>query len=161
VHAGNGCSSQTRDCRPRINASTGLPLRVAVLIDYLVFWTMCSCDGTSSAKKETTSRSQEKEQRCETSPWAGLALIVFSFCVQDAATGRRGYKIFPVSKKRRNRSDRLRRDFNCGLALIRANGVMANICENSPHPGGNPNCILDGPPPTVQCLAKLADNPTD
>lgn len=65
--------------------------------------------------------------------------------------------VFPHSAKRRNESDMLRRDFNCGLALIRANGVMVNLCANSPHPGGDPACILEGPPPTVQCLA---DNPT-
>jgi hypothetical protein len=66
--------------------------------------------------------------------------------------------VFPPRSRHRRQSDRLRRDFNCGLALIRANGVMANICANSAHPGGDPTCILDGPPPTVQCLA---DNPTE
>ena len=50
----------------------------------------------------------------------------------------------------------LQRDYNCGLALIRASGVLEQICVNSPHPGGDPACIFEGPPPTVQCLA---DNP--
>jgi hypothetical protein len=66
--------------------------------------------------------------------------------------------VFPPNKKRSHKSDELRRDFNCGLALIRANGVLANICANSSHPGGDPACILDGPPPTVQCLE---DNPME
>jgi hypothetical protein len=62
--------------------------------------------------------------------------------------------VFPPSTARQHKSDDLRRDFNCGLALIRANGVMANICASSTHPGGDPQCILEGPPPTVQCLAE-------
>ena len=62
--------------------------------------------------------------------------------------------VFPPNTARRNKSDELRRDFNCGLALIRANGVMANICANSTHAGGDPKCILEGPLPTVQCLAE-------
>ena len=58
--------------------------------------------------------------------------------------------------RRKNKSDALRRDYNCGLALIRENGVLEQICTESPHPGGDPACLLDGPPPTLQCLA---DNP--
>ncbi len=64
--------------------------------------------------------------------------------------------VFPPSRSRKRESDELRRDYNCGLALIRANGVLEEICANSPHPGGDPACLLDGPPPTIQCLA---DNP--
>ena len=67
-----------------------------------------------------------------------------------------GLAVFPPSRSRKSKSDELRRAFNCGLALIRANGVLNEICENSNHPGGDPACLLDGPPPTVQCLA---DNP--
>lgn len=66
--------------------------------------------------------------------------------------------VFPPRLRHPCKSDELRRDFNCGLALIRANGVMANLCANSSHPGGDPTCILEGPPPTVQCLA---DNLTE
>jgi ABC-type amino acid transport substrate-binding protein len=64
--------------------------------------------------------------------------------------------LFPPNTGGRRKADDLRRDFNCGLALIRANGVMAEICARSKYPGGDPQCILEGPPPTVQCLA---DNP--
>lgn len=64
--------------------------------------------------------------------------------------------VFPPSKRRPHHADELRRDFNCGLALIRRNGDMEDICAASGHPGGNPNCVLEGPPPTQQCLA---DNP--
>ena len=64
--------------------------------------------------------------------------------------------VFPPNTGGRRRADDLRRDLNCGLALIRRNGVMAQICARSKYPGGDPNCILDGPAPTVQCLA---DNP--
>ncbi len=63
---------------------------------------------------------------------------------------------YPPSMSRKHNSDGLRRDYNCGLALIRANGVLEQICTESPHPGGDPACLLDGPPPTVQCMA---DNP--
>jgi hypothetical protein len=61
--------------------------------------------------------------------------------------------VFPPSTARQHQSDDLRRDFNCGLALIRSNGVMANICATSAHPGGDPQCILEGPAPTAQCVA--------
>ncbi len=64
--------------------------------------------------------------------------------------------VFPPSTRRKHKSDELQRDYNCGLALIRASGVLEQICVNSPHPGGDPACIFEGPPPTVQCLA---DNP--
>ena len=64
--------------------------------------------------------------------------------------------VFPPSTSRKHKSDELKRDYNCGLALIRASGVLEQICVNSPHPGGDPACIFEGPPPTVQCLA---DNP--
>lgn len=67
-----------------------------------------------------------------------------------------GLAMFPPSRSRKRKSDELRRDYNCGLALIRANGVLNEICETSMHPGGDPACLLYGPPPTVQCLA---DNP--
>jgi len=60
--------------------------------------------------------------------------------------------VFPPSTSRPHHSDSLRRDFNCGLALIRQNGKMAEICANSTHPGGDPACVLEGPEPTVQCL---------
>ena len=59
---------------------------------------------------------------------------------------------FPPSTSRPHHSDALRRDFNCGLALIRESGEMAEICAASPHPGGDPTCVLEGPAPTVQCL---------
>ena len=65
--------------------------------------------------------------------------------------------VFPPSRSRPHQSDALRRDFNCGLALIRQNGKMAEICSNSTHVGGDPACVLEGPAPTVQCLA---ENPT-
>ncbi len=64
--------------------------------------------------------------------------------------------VFPPSTSRPHHSDALRHDFNCGLALIRQNGEMAEICAGSTHPGGDPNCVLEGPAPTVQCVA---DNP--
>lgn len=67
-----------------------------------------------------------------------------------------GLAVYPPSMRRKNHSDALRRDYNCGLALIRANGVLEQICTNSTHPGGDPACRLIGPPPTIQCLA---DNP--
>ena len=67
-----------------------------------------------------------------------------------------GLAVYPPSSSRKHESDGLRRDYNCGLAVIRANGVLEQICTNSPHPGGDPACLLDGPPPTLQCLA---DNP--
>lgn len=62
--------------------------------------------------------------------------------------------VFPPSTSRPHHSDALRRDFNCGLALIRQSGEMAEICASSTHPGGDPTCVLEGPPPTVQCLAE-------
>jgi hypothetical protein len=62
--------------------------------------------------------------------------------------------VFPPGGRDRAGADRLRRAFNCGLALIRANGEMAAICAASTHPGGDPTCLLDGPPPTVQCLER-------
>jgi hypothetical protein len=61
--------------------------------------------------------------------------------------------VFPPSTARQHQSDELRRDFNCGLALIRSNGVLASICASSTHHGGDPQCILEGPAPTAQCLA--------
>lgn len=67
-----------------------------------------------------------------------------------------GLAVYPPSRARPHHSDHLRRDYNCGLALIRQNGVLADICEQSSHPGGDPACMLEGPPPTEQCLA---DNP--
>jgi len=63
-----------------------------------------------------------------------------------------GLAVFPPSAKRRHESDELRRDYNCGLALIRMNGELERICSTSPYPGGDPACVLEGPPPTVQCL---------
>jgi len=67
--------------------------------------------------------------------------------------------VFPPSTGRPHRSDALRRDFNCGLALIRRSGEMADICGNSTHPGGDPTCLLEGPPPTVQCQAENPPSP--
>jgi ABC-type amino acid transport substrate-binding protein len=64
---------------------------------------------------------------------------------------------FPPSTSRPHQADALRRDFNCGLALIRQNGEMERICASSQHPGGDPNCVLEGPAPTLQCLV---ENPT-
>jgi len=64
--------------------------------------------------------------------------------------------VFPPRKAGKHKADEFRRDFNCGLALIRQNGVMASICASSTHPGGDPHCILDGPMPTVQCAADNA-----
>ena len=61
--------------------------------------------------------------------------------------------VFPPRNAAAHTADELRRDLNCGLALIRQNGVMATICAGSTHPGGDPQCILDGPLPTVQCAA--------
>lgn len=60
--------------------------------------------------------------------------------------------VFPPSTSRPHQSDALRRDFNCGLALIRRSGKMAEICSHSTYPGGDPACVLEGPEPTVQCL---------
>jgi hypothetical protein len=67
-----------------------------------------------------------------------------------------GLAVYPPSTSRKHKSDALRRDYNCGLALIRLSGELEAICESSPYPGGDPACVLEGPPPTVQCLA---DNP--
>lgn len=67
-----------------------------------------------------------------------------------------GLAVYPHSTSRKARSDELRRDYNCGLALIRLSGKLEAICSTSQHPGGDPECILGGPPPTVQCLE---DNP--
>lgn len=67
-----------------------------------------------------------------------------------------GLAVYPPSTSRKPKSDALRRDFNCGLALIRASGELEAICSSSPHPGGDPACVLEGPPPTEQCLQ---DNP--
>jgi hypothetical protein len=64
--------------------------------------------------------------------------------------------VFPPARRGASDADALRRAFNCGLALIRADGTMAAICATTSHPGGDPTCLLDGPPPTVQCLR---DNP--
>jgi hypothetical protein len=62
--------------------------------------------------------------------------------------------VFPPSTSRPHHSDAVRRDFNCGLALIRRSGKMAEICSNSTHPGGDPACVLEGPEPTLQCLVE-------
>jgi hypothetical protein len=70
-----------------------------------------------------------------------------------------GLAVYPPSSKRRHVSDDLRRDYNCGLALIRMNGELERICTASPYPGGDPACILEGPPPTVQCLEDNAAAP--
>ena len=59
---------------------------------------------------------------------------------------------YPPSEKRNRKSDNLRRDFNCGLALIRENGKLQEICESWEARGFNPACILEGPPPTEQCV---------
>jgi hypothetical protein len=64
--------------------------------------------------------------------------------------------VYPPNSNRRA-SDELRRDYNCGLALIRMSGELERICSTSPYPGGDPACILEGPPPTVECLE---DNPS-
>lgn len=64
-----------------------------------------------------------------------------------------GLAVYPPATSRKAKSDALRRDYNCGLALIRQNGVLEQICSNSPHPGGDPACLLEGPPPTIQCSA--------
>lgn len=58
---------------------------------------------------------------------------------------------YPPSMSRPHQADALRRDFNCGLALIRRSGEMKRICASSQHPGGDPNCVLEGPAPTLQC----------
>ena len=63
-----------------------------------------------------------------------------------------GLAVYPPSNRRPHKSDELRRDYNCGLALIRLSGQLEAICSGSPHAGGDPACILDGPPPTIQCL---------
>lgn len=60
--------------------------------------------------------------------------------------------VFPPSTSRPHQSDALRRDFNCGLALIRRSGKMAQICSSWTQPGVDPACVLEGPEPTVQCL---------
>ena len=71
-----------------------------------------------------------------------------------------GLLTYPPGTSRECRSDELRRDYNCGLALIRANGVLDQICSQSPHPGGDPVCLLEGPAPTVQCVANNLPQPT-
>jgi hypothetical protein len=70
-----------------------------------------------------------------------------------------GLAVYPPSERRKHRSDALRRDYNCGLALIRMSGALEAICSGSPHAGGDPACVLDDPPPTIQCLRenRLAD----
>lgn len=68
--------------------------------------------------------------------------------------------VYPPRARGSQRADELRRDFNCGLALVRDNGVMAGLCAGSRHPGGDPQCILDGPPPTQQCRAEQEAPPT-
>ena len=66
---------------------------------------------------------------------------------------------YPPSQRRKRKSDNLRRDFNCGLALIRENGELEAICNRWIEDGFNPACILEGPPPTVQCVEdNLADS---
>jgi len=67
-----------------------------------------------------------------------------------------GLAVYPPSTSRKHKSDGLRRDYNCGLAMIRLSGELEAICSSSPYPGGDPACVLEGPPPTEQCLA---DNP--
>ena len=67
--------------------------------------------------------------------------------------------VYPPSTGRPHQADALRRDFNCGLALIRQSGEMAEICAASQHPGGDPACVLEGPEPTVQCLNENTRGP--
>ena len=69
---------------------------------------------------------------------------------------------FPPRTSRPHHADALRRAFNCGLALIRESGEMQEICESSTHPGGDPTCVFEGPPPTVQCVEANSedDGPT-
>ncbi len=76
--------------------------------------------------------------------------------IETCGPDKLGLAVYPPSKRRKHQSDGLRRDYNCGLALIRANGVLEDICNNSPHPGDDPACLLEGPPPTLQCIS---DNP--
>lgn len=70
---------------------------------------------------------------------------------------RLSFTTYPPSQKRKLKSDALRRDFNCGLALIRQNKTLDAICDKWIIDGFHPACFLDGPLPTEQCLA---DNPT-
>ena len=66
---------------------------------------------------------------------------------------------YPPNTQRKRKSDNLRRDYNCGLALIRENGELEAICQSWIDDGFNPACILEGPPPTVQCVeGNLGDN---
>ena len=66
---------------------------------------------------------------------------------------------YPPSKRRKRKSDNLRRDYNCGLALIRENGKLQEICDSWKAREFNPACILEGPLPTVQCVEEnLADH---
>lgn len=59
---------------------------------------------------------------------------------------------YPPGRRTKWKSDSLRRDYNCGLALIRENGILGLICDFWIAGGDNPACILEGPPPTVQCV---------
>lgn len=70
---------------------------------------------------------------------------------------RLSFATYPASKKRKLKSDDLRRDFNCGLALIRQTGELEAICDAWTDAGTHPACFVEGPLPTEQCLA---DNPT-
>ncbi len=59
---------------------------------------------------------------------------------------------YPPGQRTKWKSDSLRRDYNCGLALIRENGELERICDVWTEDGFNIACILEGPPPTVQCV---------
>ena len=62
---------------------------------------------------------------------------------------------YPPGQRTKWKSDSLRRDYNCGLALIRENGELERICDVWTEDGFNIACILEGPPPTVQCVEDI------
>ena len=72
--------------------------------------------------------------------------------IHSCGPDEQGLAVYPPARGNGKKADELRRDWNCGLALIRLSGELQAICESSTYPGGDPACILDGPPPTVQCL---------
>lgn len=77
--------------------------------------------------------------------------------IESCGPDEQGLAVYPPARGNGKKADELRRDWNCGLALIRLSGELQAICESSMYPGGDPACVLDGPPPTVQCLEENSD----
>ena len=75
--------------------------------------------------------------------------------------------LYPPSNRRRFKSDKLRREWNCGLALVRHTPVVLEslLANLETELGRLPHDALefkqDGPLPTVQCLVGNEDVTTD